>query len=116
GPPRMTATTGAGALAHGPGMGNGAAREKMEDLSTSTNAPAPPASAPTPNVPPAAHVTTNEGPLSLEAMERNHIIAVLRQTNGVVEGPNGAARLLNLKPSTARFRMKKLGIRKIEYL
>jgi formate hydrogenlyase transcriptional activator len=54
--------------------------------------------------------------LSLVDMERQHIIAVLRRTQGVVEGPNGAARLLNLKPSTARFRIRKLGIRRGDYL
>jgi transcriptional regulator with GAF, ATPase, and Fis domain len=48
--------------------------------------------------------------LTLEALERAHIITVLQRTRGVIEGPKGAARLLNLKPSTARFRMKKLGI------
>jgi formate hydrogenlyase transcriptional activator len=53
--------------------------------------------------------------LSLEGMERQHFIAVLRKTRGVIEGPNGAARLLNLKPSTTRFRMKKLGIAKSDY-
>ncbi len=52
---------------------------------------------------------------SLEEIERQHIIAVLRQTRGVIEGPNGAARLLDLKPSTARFRIKKLGISRAEY-
>jgi len=52
---------------------------------------------------------------SLEAIERNHIIATLRRTHGVIEGPKGAARLLNLKPSTTRFRMKKLGITKSDY-
>jgi len=41
---------------------------------------------------------------------------VLRKTHGVIDGPRGAARLLNLKPSTARFRMKKLGIAKHDYL
>jgi transcriptional regulator with GAF, ATPase, and Fis domain len=53
--------------------------------------------------------------LTLEALERAHIIAVLKKTHGVIEGPRGAARLLNLKPSTARFRMKKLGITKPDY-
>jgi DNA-binding NtrC family response regulator len=57
-----------------------------------------------------------DGPLSLHDLERSHFIAVLRRTRGVVEGPNGAAKLLNLKPSTTRFRMKKLGIRKEHYL
>ena len=47
---------------------------------------------------------------TLEEIERQHFIQVLRKTRGVIEGPNGAARLLDLKPSTARFRIKKLGI------
>ena len=53
---------------------------------------------------------------TLEQIERAHFISVLRKTHGVIEGPRGAARLLNLKPSTARFRMKKLGIGKHDYL
>jgi formate hydrogenlyase transcriptional activator len=53
--------------------------------------------------------------LALDSIERNHIVEVLKRTRGVIEGPKGAARLLNLKPSTARFRMKKLGITKDEY-
>ncbi len=53
---------------------------------------------------------------SLEAIERSHILATLRKTRGVIEGPRGAARLLEMKPSTVRFRMKKLGISKIDYL
>ena len=53
---------------------------------------------------------------SLEEIERQHFIAVLRRTHGVIDGPHGAARLLELKPSTARFRIKKLGIRKEHYL
>jgi formate hydrogenlyase transcriptional activator len=52
----------------------------------------------------------------LDEMERLHFISVLRKTRGVIEGPNGAARLLDLKPSTARFRIKKLGIRKEDFL
>jgi DNA-binding NtrC family response regulator len=53
---------------------------------------------------------------TLEQIERAHFISVLRKTHGVIDGPRGAARLLNLKPSTARFRMKKLGIAKHDYL
>jgi DNA-binding NtrC family response regulator len=53
---------------------------------------------------------------SLEAIEREHIIATLRKTRGVVEGPHGAAQLLDMNPSTVRFRMKKLSIGKAEYL
>lgn len=47
---------------------------------------------------------------SLEEVERSHILVVLRNTGGLIEGPNGAARILNLNPSTLRGRMKKLGI------
>ena len=47
---------------------------------------------------------------SLEAVERNYILTVLQQTNWVITGPRGAAKLLDLHPSTLRNRMKKLGI------
>jgi transcriptional regulator with GAF, ATPase, and Fis domain len=47
---------------------------------------------------------------SLEAVERRHIIAVLRQTHWVIEGPLGAAHVLGLHPNTLRSRLKKLGI------
>jgi hypothetical protein len=53
---------------------------------------------------------------SLEFVERRHILSVLKRTHGVIEGPRGAAVLLKLKPSTTRFRMKKLGIAKTDYL
>jgi transcriptional regulator with GAF, ATPase, and Fis domain len=33
---------------------------------------------------------------TLQALERNHIIATLKRTGGVIEGPNGAARLLGM--------------------
>jgi formate hydrogenlyase transcriptional activator len=48
----------------------------------------------------------------LAAMEREHIHRVLRETGWRIEGPKGAARILNLHPSTLRLRMKKLGIRR----
>jgi PAS domain S-box-containing protein len=49
---------------------------------------------------------------SLEAIERNHILSVLKQTFWVIEGPRGAAKVLDLHPNTLRSRMKKLGIRR----
>ena len=49
-------------------------------------------------------------PSSLENVERSHILQVLQETRGVIEGPRGAARILNLHPNTLRSRMKKLGI------
>jgi formate hydrogenlyase transcriptional activator len=47
---------------------------------------------------------------SLEAVERDYILTVLLQTNWVITGPRGAAKLLDLHPSTLRNRMKKIGI------
>jgi transcriptional regulator with GAF, ATPase, and Fis domain len=47
---------------------------------------------------------------TLEALERSHIVAVLKRVHWVIEGPNDAAHLLGLKPSTMRHRLKKLGI------
>jgi DNA-binding NtrC family response regulator len=47
---------------------------------------------------------------TLQGVERDHILNVLRQTRGVIDGPRGAAKILNLNPSTLRSRMKKLGI------
>ncbi|HVO48769.1 MAG TPA: sigma-54 dependent transcriptional regulator [Steroidobacteraceae bacterium] len=55
-------------------------------------------------------------PESIQAIERSHIIAMLKRTRGVIEGPKGAARLLNMNASTTRFRMKKLGITRDDYL
>jgi transcriptional regulator with GAF, ATPase, and Fis domain len=49
---------------------------------------------------------------SLDTVAKEHILSVLEQTRWVIEGPNGAAQLLNLKPSTLRYRMQKLGIDK----
>jgi len=48
---------------------------------------------------------------TLKEIERNHILAVLRQTGGVIEGPRGAARILDLHPNTLRHRINKLGIK-----
>ncbi len=49
---------------------------------------------------------------SLDDVERRHIEAVLSQTNWMIEGEAGAARILDLKPSTLRSRMQKLGIKR----
>jgi formate hydrogenlyase transcriptional activator len=49
--------------------------------------------------------------LTLDEVERNHILAALQHSGGVVDGPKGAARILNLHPNTLRHRMDKLGIK-----
>jgi len=60
-----------------------------------------------------APTTANEGAASLDEVERRHIEAVLVQTNWMIEGERGAAKILNLNPSTLRSRMQKLGIKRI---
>jgi len=52
----------------------------------------------------------SSGGLALEEVERRHIREVLRRTGGVIEGPSGAAKILDLHPNTLRSRMKKLGV------
>jgi transcriptional regulator with GAF, ATPase, and Fis domain len=51
-------------------------------------------------------------PLTLEEIERRHIVEVLNRTTWKIDGPNGAAGFLKLNPSTLRSRIKKLGIRR----
>jgi len=51
-------------------------------------------------------------PEALREVERQHIVAVLKRTGWRVDGPQGAARVLNMHPSTLRSRMQKLGIRR----
>ncbi len=74
--------------------------------------------APTPLPPTSAPVTEagsgNGGPqlVSLQEVERRHMLAALERTGWVLEGAQGAAQLLNLTPSTLRSRMKRLGVRR----
>jgi transcriptional regulator with GAF, ATPase, and Fis domain len=48
--------------------------------------------------------------LSMQDLERNHILKVLELTSWRVSGKGGAAQILDLKPTTLEARMKKLGI------
>ena len=47
---------------------------------------------------------------TLEAAERAHILAILKETRWVLAGPRGAAARLGMNRSTLQFRLKKLGI------
>jgi len=49
---------------------------------------------------------------TLQEVERAYILAVLQQTHGVIEGSNGAAKILGMHPNTLRHRMEKLGIKR----
>ncbi len=63
---------------------------------------------PVPTGPPAATGDTSK--MSLEHLERQHIIGVLNTVNWKIRGENGAAKILELNPTTLEARMKKLGI------
>ncbi|MBT8401646.1 MAG: sigma 54-interacting transcriptional regulator [Rhodothermia bacterium] len=55
---------------------------------------------------------TATAPTSLEDVERQHIIKTLEETHWRVEGARGAAKRLDINPSTLRSRMRRLGIEK----
>jgi PAS domain S-box-containing protein len=52
---------------------------------------------------------------NLTEMEREHILRVLRETNGVLSGDEGAASRLGLKRTTLQSMIKRLGIHSHEY-
>ena len=54
----------------------------------------------------------NKNRKTMEAVERDHIVQVLEQTQWNVSGKNGASEILGLNRSTLRARMRKLGIQK----
>ena len=53
---------------------------------------------------------------SLESAEREHILKVLRESGGMIGGSNGAAERLGLKRTTLNSKMKKLGIKRRDYI
>ena len=54
--------------------------------------------------------TEPDGVYALDDVVARHIYRVLDETGGRVEGPGGAAELLQINPGTLRHRMRKLGI------
>jgi formate hydrogenlyase transcriptional activator len=59
-----------------------------------------------------------EGPrhdATLESLEREHILRMLRETGGVISGMNGAATRLGMKRTTLQSRMQKMGITRADY-
>jgi len=53
--------------------------------------------------------------LTLEELERQHIVEVLELTNWRVSGEKGAAKILDIIPTTLEARMKKLGITRVKH-
>jgi transcriptional regulator with GAF, ATPase, and Fis domain len=49
---------------------------------------------------------------TIDENAREHIINVLKSCNGKINGDNGAAEILGVKPSTLHSKLKKLGIRR----
>jgi len=58
------------------------------------------------------NITPAPADRSLAKTEKEHIIAVLKRTHWRIAGPNGAAAILKLNPSTLRTRIKKLGVQR----
>ena len=53
---------------------------------------------------------------TLQAAEREHILRVLREAQGQIGGPNGAAARLGVKRTTLNSKIKKLGIERSDYM
>jgi transcriptional regulator with GAF, ATPase, and Fis domain len=49
---------------------------------------------------------------TIAAIERQYILKIIKDTGWRIEGSKGAAKILGLRPSTLRARMKKLGIQR----
>jgi len=82
--------------------------EELRAVATSSTPPEAAPNHPTPGV---AKPETNRGG-SLDEVERRHIESVLEQTNWQIEGERGAAKILEMNPSTLRSRMQKLSIKR----
>ena len=70
---------------------------------------------------PLAELEAAEGPAALtdsnlEAAEREHILRVLRECKGMVGGASGAAERLGLKRTTLNSKIKKLKIKRRDYI
>lgn len=62
----------------------------------------------------ASHVDARHD-ATLESLEREHILRVLRETGGVISGLRGAAARLGMKRTTLQSRMQKMGITRGDY-
>jgi transcriptional regulator with GAF, ATPase, and Fis domain len=94
-------------------LGDGQRLEVERALGTGSASPMPPEKRPP---------TASSRPIDplepiehLEVVTRRHIERALAQTLGRVEGPFGAARLLDVHPDTLRSRMRKLGIQRATF-
>jgi formate hydrogenlyase transcriptional activator len=63
-----------------------------------------------------AHEPASEPTANLHDAEREHILRVLREARGMISGPSGAAKRLGLKRTTLNSKLKKLGIKRSDYI
>lgn len=57
-----------------------------------------------------SNMDEHQGISTIKELEREHILRVLKECNGKINGPEGAADRLGINPNTLRSRMKKLNI------
>jgi transcriptional regulator with GAF, ATPase, and Fis domain len=66
--------------------------------------------------PPLEKNTLSQESKSFNEMQRSYILKVLQSTGWTIEGPHGAAKQLDLNPSTLRSRMQRLGLHRPDRL
>ena len=93
-------------LARGPVIDFGSDLPPTATAKSGKASPRPPA--------PVAPADANDraGSRTLEDVERQHVLDTLDRTSWRIEGPDGAASVLGLNPSTLRSRIKKLGLQR----
>ncbi|NCD72117.1 sigma 54-interacting transcriptional regulator [Mucilaginibacter agri] len=64
------------------------------------------------NLKPTDYTTETTVVKTIDENAREHILNVLQSCNGKINGENGAAEILGLKPSTLHSKLKKLGIKR----
>jgi transcriptional regulator with PAS, ATPase and Fis domain len=68
------------------------------------------------NLPASSATENSKGMRSFEEMQRQYIVEALEKTKWRITGPQGAARLLDLKDRTLMSKMRKLGIKREDYV
>jgi len=79
------------------------------DLPMTGSAPTPPSSRPHPGEKASPEFLTEA---ELQRRERENLLAVLVNTGWKIKGPDGAAELIGLKPTTLLSRMKRMGLKR----
>jgi len=93
-------------------LSEGDALSLAGDFQPATMVPARAVAPPATNTPSPTPMNSAPAAGALEDVERRHIESVLAQTNWMIEGARGAAKILDMNPSTLRSRMQKLGIKR----